>query len=90
VLGTRKSLVVGRRSCATRRALAAVTKFADIDLEFTNGAAQRIAVHSQLAGGTALVALVFPEDRSDETLLKLSDRLGVQNIAFVHLLHERF
>ena len=47
-------------------------------------------MHSQLAGGAALVAVVFLEHGSDEPPLEFLHRFGIQNVALVHLLHERF
>jgi hypothetical protein len=47
-------------------------------------------MHPQLAGGPALVSIVFLQYGEDESLLEFAYRLGVQNIAFVHLQDECF
>src|ERR1700722_483209 len=47
-------------------------------------------MHPQLTGRAALVATVFLQHRKDEPLLEFPNRLGVQNIAFVHLQDECF
>jgi len=60
-----------------------------VNLEFRQGTAQRVAVHSQLARGAALVALVFIEHCKNEALLKLAHGLGIKNIAAMHLQDER-
>ena len=67
------------------RTLDAVAELADVDLQFVDGAAEGVAVHTEFAGGAALIALVFLEHGQDETLLELTHALGVKNIAFVHL-----
>ncbi len=47
-------------------------------------------MHPQLTGGTALVPIVFLQHGEDEPLLEFAHRLGVKNIAFVHLQDECF
>jgi hypothetical protein len=47
-------------------------------------------MHSQLAGGAALVALVFFQHGRDEAPLEFAHCLGIENIAVVHLLYECF
>ena len=47
-------------------------------------------MHPQLARRAALVSVVFLQHGEDEPLLELPYRLGVQNIAFVHLQDECF
>jgi hypothetical protein len=61
-----------------------------INLQFGNGAAQRVAVHSQLPRGPALVAVVFLQHGENEALFEFAYCLGVQNIALVHLQDECF
>ena len=70
--------------------LHAVAQLANIDFQFGEGAAESVAVHAQLARGAALVAFVFLKHGQDKALFKLTNGLGVQNIAFVHLHDERF
>jgi hypothetical protein len=47
-------------------------------------------MHAQLTRGPALVSVVFLQHCKDEPLLEFAYRLGVQNIAFVHLQNECF
>jgi len=47
-------------------------------------------MHSQLTGGPALISIVFLQYGEDEALFEFAYRLGVQNIAFVHLQDECF
>jgi hypothetical protein len=47
-------------------------------------------MHSQLASGPALISTVFLEHRQDEPLLEFAYRLGIKNIALVHLQDECF
>jgi hypothetical protein len=61
-----------------------------VDLQFGNGAAESVAMHPQLTGGPALVSIVFLQHGEDEALFEFAYRLGVQNIAFVHLQDECF
>jgi hypothetical protein len=42
-------------------------------------------MHPQLAGGAALVSIVFLEYGKDEAFFEFAHRLGIQNIAFIHL-----
>jgi hypothetical protein len=67
-----------------------VAELADIDFEFGDGAAERVAVHAQFARGAALVALVFLKHGQDEAFLELTHTLVIEDVAFVHLQDERF
>src|ERR1700677_1154714 len=78
------------RTRAPRRTLRAVPKLPYIDLEFIDGPAEGIAMHSQFAGGAALVTLVFLKDGENKTLLELTHALGVEDVAFVHLQNQCF
>src|SRR4029077_10036806 len=75
---------------AAGRALDAVAKLAYIDLQFSDSAAERVAVHAEFAGGSALVALVLLTHGQDEAFLDLAHTLGIKNIAAVHLQDQRF
>src|ERR1700734_1781388 len=77
-------------TCAARWALCAIPQLANIDLQFSNGPAQSVAVHVELARGAALVAFILLQDGEDKPLLELSHALGIKNIASVHLQDERF
>ena len=83
-------LVVSCRTGCPRRALGAVTKLTHIYFEFVNGAAEGVAVHSQLPRCPALVAFVFFQDRRNEATLEFANRFRIKNIAAVHLQHECF
>src|SRR5579872_3116679 len=87
---TRNLLLKHDRPCAARRTAHAVTQSAQIDLELRERAAQRIAVHAQLASGLALIAIVLFKNGDDESLLEFAHRFGVENAAFLHLQNESF
>lgn len=78
------------RAGASGRTLDAVAELANINLQFGDGTAQSVAVHSQFAGGPALVALVFLKHGQDKAFLELTHAFGIKNIASVHLQDECF
>lgn len=78
------------RPRAARRTFAAVAELPDIDPQFIHGAAEGVAMHPQLAGSAALVALVFFQHSGNEPSFKFAYGLRIENIASVHLLHECF
>src|SRR5438874_6482144 len=82
--------LVGGRPSATRRTPAAITELTNIKFEFSDSAAQRVAMHSELPGCAALVALVFFENSCDEALLEFPDCFGIKNVALIHLVYECF
>ena len=47
-------------------------------------------MHTQLAGRPALIPLIFLKNSKNKALFEFANRLGVQNIAFVHLHDECF
>ena len=71
-------------------ALVTIPKLPYINLQFADSATQGVAVHSQLAGGAALVALVFLENSQDEPFFEFPHALRVKNVAAVHLQNECF
>jgi hypothetical protein len=83
-------LVVSSRPGAARRPLNAVAQLADIDLQLKDRTAQSIAVHAELARGSALIPLVLLEYGQDKPLLEFAYGLGIENVAFVHLHDEGF
>ncbi len=87
---THRLLLVARESGTARRTFGPIPELPYVYFQLRNCAAQRIAVHVQLAGGTALVALVLLQDGQDEPLLKLTHCLGIKNVALVHLHDEGF
>ncbi len=61
-----------------------------IDLQFADGAAQRIAVHAELCCGLALVAAMMREHLKQITAFELAHGLVVGNAGAVHLGHYAF
>ena len=62
----------------------------DVELELGDGAAQGVAMHSELARGFALVPVVLLENRDDESFLKFADGFRIQNAALEHLENKCF
>lgn len=85
-----KFLLQSSGAGAAGRALRAIPKLPDIDLKFVDGAAQRIAVHAQFAGGAALVALVFLKHGEDESFFEFAHTLRIKDVAPVHLQNQCF
>src|SRR5208282_578283 len=75
---------------AAGRAFGAGAQRTNINLELLHGSAERVPVHAQLSSGFALIAPVFFEHGYDEALLKLTNRLRIEDVAFVHLKNECF
>src|ERR1051326_1657060 len=63
---------------------------ADIDLEIDHGAAERVAMHAQLARGVDLVAAIRAQHPLDEALLEAALGLRQENAALVKLADQRF
>ena len=57
----------------------------NVEIQFSYGAAERVAVHTQLACSLALVALVLVQYCKDESLLEFADRFRIEDSALVHL-----
>jgi len=72
------------------RPLDAIAQLPDINLQFADRAAERVAVHPQFPRGTALIALVFLQNGKDETFFELAHTLRVKDVAAVHLQDECF
>src|SRR5260370_18027348 len=87
---SRQFLLVSHRPGPARGTFASVAKLANINLQFTDSAAERVAVHSKLAGGAALVALVLFKHGGYEASLEFAHCLGIKDVALVHLLYECF
>src|ERR1051326_6635110 len=68
----------------------AIAQRGDVEFEFVDGAAQRIAVHAEFARGLALVPVVFLQHGQQEAFLEFADGFGVEDSGFVHLRHESF
>lgn len=67
------------------RAAHAVADLRGVHVELGEGAAQRVAMHPQLGGGLALVALVLREYLEDVAFLELPHGIRVGNTGTVHL-----
>ena len=72
------------------RTLSAIPELSHIDFELRDGAAESISVHPEFARSAALVASVFLEDGQYKALLEFTYRLGIKNVALVHLHNEGF
>ena len=72
------------------RALSAIPELSHIDFELRDGATESISVHPEFTSGAALVASVFLEDGQYKALLEFTYRLGIKNVALVHLHYEGF
>jgi hypothetical protein len=57
----------------------------DIKSQGGSRAGKRVSVHAQFSCRLALIAVVFPQHRSDERLPELPNGFGVENPALVHL-----
>src|SRR5581483_1557814 len=77
-------------SRAPRGPAGAVAKRANVELQFGDGAAQSVTVHTQFAGSLALIAVVSLQDGQDEAPLELADGFRIQDSALVHLGDESF
>ena len=61
-----------------------------LDLKLFFEVDQRIAVNSQGLGGLGLIAVVLLQHLLDETLLKLTDGIGVEDFVVDHASNECF
>ncbi len=73
------------RAFAHRRPAQSAADLAGVDIELGQRAAERIAVHPELDGGFALIALMLGEDFEYVTPLELPYGLGVGDPGAVHL-----
>ena len=76
------------RTLAAGRALESTANLFRIELEFRDGAAERVAVHAQLPSCLALVSPVMRQHFENEAPFKLAHCLVVMNAAGVHLRHK--
>ena len=53
-----------------------------------NGTAERVSVHAQFSRRLALIAVVFPQQRSEERLPELPHGFDIENPALVHLAYK--
>ena len=82
--------VVAGGTSAARRAARTWTQRPDVEIQFGDGAAEGVAVHSELACCLTLVAFVLLQNREDETFLEFANGFGIENSAFVHLENQGF
>ena len=82
--------VVSCRASGPGRTASAVAKQPYIYFQLINRAAQGVAVHPELTRRATLIAFVLLQDRQDEALLELPHRLGVKDVAAIHLQDECF
>ena len=79
-----------KRVRAAGRTSRAATKGLDIELEFSNGATESIAMHSELAGSLALISFVLLQDGEYEFLFEFANCFAVKNAALAHLHDQSF
>ena len=84
------ALVVARRARAAGRTAGPRAQGPDIEVQLGDGAAESIAVHTELAGRLTLVAFVVLQHRKYEAFLEFADSFGVENAALVHLENQGF
>jgi len=82
--------VVAGGTSAARRAARTWTQRPDVEIQFGDGAAEGVAVHSELACCLTLVAFVLLQNREDETFLEFANGFGIENSTFVHLENQGF
>lgn len=70
--------------------LDAIAELAHVDLEFSDGSAQGVAVHAEFARRAALVALILLQNGKDEPLFEFPDTFRIKDVAAVHLQDECF
>jgi hypothetical protein len=83
-------LVEAQWTGAPGRPSRAVAQDFYVEFQLGNSAAERIAVHAQLACGLTLVTLVFLQHGKDESLLELADSFRIKYPALVHLQYQGF
>src|SRR5277367_1976829 len=71
-----------------RRTLQPPANLCRIKLQLGNGAAERVAVHAQLAGRLALVAPVPRQHLQNEALLELTHPFGIGDAARLHVCYQ--
>src|SRR6185312_17451535 len=76
------------RTLAAGRTAHAVADLRGVHVQLGKGAAERVAVHAQLFGGLALVALVVRKHFEDVTLFELANGFRIWDNGTVHLCDE--
>ena len=61
-----------------------------VELQLRDGAAEGVAVHAQLPRRLTLISLVFLQNCKDEPLLKLANRLRIEDPTLMHLKYQGF
>ncbi len=75
----------GRGSFACYRAAHAIANLRRVEIEFSEGPAERIAMHAEFFCSLALVAFMVSEHLEDVALLELLDGVRVGDSGAVHL-----
>jgi len=63
----------------------AIADLGGVHVEFSQGAAEGVAMHAELFGSLALVALVLCQHFEDVALFELANGLRIRNAGVVHL-----
>ena len=84
------AFVAGRRADAARRPTGTRTESPNVKMEFSDGAAEGVAMHAKLACCLALIAPVFLQHGQNKALLEFADGFGIKNPALVHLQNQCF
>src|SRR5271163_1689549 len=73
---------------APRRPLQSAAYLCRVQLQFGDGPAQGVAVHTQLARGLALIAAVPRQHFQNEAFLELAYGFGISDAAGLHVCHQ--
>src|SRR6185312_2964228 len=76
------------RTLAAGRTAHPIADGRGVQIEFSQRAAERVAVHAEFFGSFALIALVVREDLEDVALLELANSIRIGNSGAVHLRDE--
>ena len=78
------------RTLGMRRTLEPMTNLHGIDIQFGNGAAERVAMHAQFFCCLTLIALVVRKYCKKVTALEFTHRFSIRNTASMHRCHKDF
>ena len=84
-LGAGDLAEIQSRALAAGRPLESVADLRGVHVEFGDGAAQRVSMHTELASRLALIATMMRKDLKDEAFLEFAYSLGVSDAAGVHM-----
>src|SRR5581483_11714719 len=83
-------LLLHREWTSAARRTPSIPQLVDVNLQFGDGTAEGVAVHTQFARGAALVALVLFKDGENEFLFEFPYGFRIKNVALVHLQDKSF